>query len=155
MLRNGEIVLLFQVCSRLFLLPLAAVDEILPAVTLLPVPGAGKGVEGVIEVRGQIVPVLDLGVVLELGSTLLSYGDHLIVLQSDNGKIALRVERAIELASLSELEIGGIGASNLGGTVVLTVAKYNTTLVSILDPQVISNATASWHQQNGAATAKL
>ena len=40
MAENSETVLLFQVRNRVFSLPMAVVDEILSAVSLLPVPSS-------------------------------------------------------------------------------------------------------------------
>jgi purine-binding chemotaxis protein CheW len=52
--------LIFEIGASRFGLPSADVREVLRAVTIVPLPGAPPIVEGLINVRGRIVPVLDI-----------------------------------------------------------------------------------------------
>src|SRR5436309_14010618 len=53
-------VLIFEVGSQRYGLPAAGVRELVRAVTVTPLPRAPAIVEGVIDLRGTIVPVLDI-----------------------------------------------------------------------------------------------
>ena len=50
----------FEVGGQHYGLPSSDIKEILPAVTLVPLPKAPAIVEGIVNVRGTAVPVLDI-----------------------------------------------------------------------------------------------
>ena len=64
----SQTVLLFELGTLKYSLPFHVVDEILPAVELLPVPGSHYAMEGLIDIRGEIIPVLALSTLLNLES---------------------------------------------------------------------------------------
>jgi purine-binding chemotaxis protein CheW len=53
-------ILPFEIEGRRYALPLTAIREVVRAVAITPLPGAPRVVEGVIEIRGELVPVMDL-----------------------------------------------------------------------------------------------
>src|SRR5437764_218583 len=63
--RRREI-LVFEVDGRRYGLPASEVRELLRAVAIVPLPLAGPAVEGVVNLRGRVVPVFDLRVRLGL-----------------------------------------------------------------------------------------
>src|SRR5262249_41712409 len=54
-----EKVLLVSLGNDLYAIPIAAVEEVLPALPIEPVPRCPRSVRGVIFVRGHLIPVLD------------------------------------------------------------------------------------------------
>ncbi len=72
----------FEIGVHKYSLPFHVVDEILPAVELLPVPGSHYAMEGLLDVRGEIIPVVALRTLLNLEPRSISYTDHLIIPQS-------------------------------------------------------------------------
>jgi purine-binding chemotaxis protein CheW len=52
--------LIFQVEAQWYGLPVAQVLRIIEMVAMLDLPGAPQGVQGMINVQGQVVPVIDL-----------------------------------------------------------------------------------------------
>ena len=58
--------LLLPVGADLYAVGLEAVREVLEPASLTRLPGAGRVVLGLLNVRGQVVPVLDTGVLLDL-----------------------------------------------------------------------------------------
>ena len=55
-----EEVLLFDVGGQRHALRIAQVRELLPALSTTPLPGSPPWIEGVINLRGVMVPVLDM-----------------------------------------------------------------------------------------------
>src|SRR5262249_18625738 len=53
-------VVVFEVHGRQYALPAGQVRELVRAVALVPLPGAPAVVEGVFNLRGKVVPVLDI-----------------------------------------------------------------------------------------------
>jgi purine-binding chemotaxis protein CheW len=93
-------VLVFEVGGRRYGLPAADVRELIRAVAVVPLPGAPPLVEGVINVRGRVVPVLDVRARLGLPAKPPEPADHLIVARAGERPVALRVDRATDLVRL-------------------------------------------------------
>jgi purine-binding chemotaxis protein CheW len=115
-------VLIFEVGGRRFGLLAAEVRELVRAVTIVPLPMAPTTVEGVINLRGRVVPVLDLRPRLGLPARAVEPSDHLIIARAGERTVALRVDRALELA---RPEVAGGGAA--------AVAKLDDGLAPIID----------------------
>jgi purine-binding chemotaxis protein CheW len=94
-------VLVFEVGEQRYGLRAADVLEIVPAVTVTPVPDAPAHVEGMLNLRGRAVPVVDVRASLGLPRRAAAHTDHLIVVGVEEGAAALRVDRATELVSVN------------------------------------------------------
>ena len=69
------------------------------AVAILPLPLESAFLEGVFDLRGTVVPVVDLRARLRLPSKAVEPSDHLIIIEAGAGgrPLALRVDRALDL----------------------------------------------------------
>ncbi len=109
-------VLLFTLEAQRYALPLEDVRELVRAVRLTPLPRAPAVVEGLLDLRGELLPVLDVRRRFRLPARRLSPSDHLIVAQAGARRFALRVDRAEGLLALepgqfdsSPRELPGVG----------------------------------------------
>jgi purine-binding chemotaxis protein CheW len=117
-------VLVFEAAGQRYGLEASAVREVVRAVAVTPLPGAPPAVEGVINVRGRVVPVLGARARFGLPAREPGPDDHLIVTDLGGRVVALRVDRALGLARVSPAAVeGGEG----GGPV--RVAKGDDGLV--------------------------
>lgn len=73
-------------------IPAFAVQEIVRAVAISALPGAPPIIEGAVNVRGRLVPVLDLRRRLALPARALDPDELLVVLAVGDRHIALRVD---------------------------------------------------------------
>jgi purine-binding chemotaxis protein CheW len=80
--------------------PAAAVREIVRAVAIVSLPGAPEVVEGVINLHGQIVTVVDLRHRLALSSLPVEPEQFLVILQSSDRLIAVRVDDVEDVIDL-------------------------------------------------------
>src|SRR3954453_14574146 len=106
-------ILVFEVDGRRYGLAAAEVKELLRAVSIDPMPLAGPAIEGVVNLRGRVIPVLNLRARLGLPARAVVPSDHMIVAQSGGRLLALRVDRALDLVHLddeAELAEGTEGA---------------------------------------------
>jgi purine-binding chemotaxis protein CheW len=87
--------LLFTLDSHRFALPLDRVHEIVHAVEITPLAGAPGVVEGVVDVRGAVVPVLDVRARFRLPARPVRLSDHLVLAEGAGRLVALRVDRAV------------------------------------------------------------
>jgi purine-binding chemotaxis protein CheW len=93
-------VLLFTLEGQRYALPLEDVRELVRAVRLTPLPRAPAVVEGLVDLRGELLPVLDMRRRFRLSPRPLSSADHLVVAQAGLRRVALRVDRAEGLLAL-------------------------------------------------------
>jgi purine-binding chemotaxis protein CheW len=91
-MEESQHLVVFSVGEGQFALPLAAVERIVRMVEITPLPKAAEGVLGVINVQGQIVPVIDLRTRFQLATRPLNLSDHLILARTARRTVALVVD---------------------------------------------------------------
>jgi purine-binding chemotaxis protein CheW len=77
---------LLVVGEHRFAVPIERIREIIPARPYTPLPGAGSHVAGLINLRGRIVTVVDLGARLGL-DPVASLPDHGVVIVEHGGRL--------------------------------------------------------------------
>lgn len=92
--------LVFALGERRFAVPAEVVVEVVRVVASAPLPGAPAIVEGVINVRGTLVPALDIRSRFGYAPAAVDPDQHLIVARAGPRSVALRVDRALELMSV-------------------------------------------------------
>jgi purine-binding chemotaxis protein CheW len=126
-------VLVFEVAGRHYGLPARSVREVVRAVTVVPLPRAPAIVEGVVNLRGRLVPVLDLRARFRLPAKAVEPTDHLVVAWAGSRPAALRVDRAIDLVTLAREALEQAEQVVPGAGYVAWVAKLLDRLVLIHD----------------------
>jgi purine-binding chemotaxis protein CheW len=96
MAANNEIVV-FAVGQRTVGVPAKIVRELIRAVAVTGLPGAPRGVDGVIDVRGTLIPVVDLSERLGVSPRAIRSSDQLLICEVTGGPLAVRADRVIEL----------------------------------------------------------
>jgi purine-binding chemotaxis protein CheW len=81
------------------------VDEVLRAVTQVSLPRSPSIVEGIVNIRGDIVPVLNIRARFRVPPKADAITDRLIVARIDKRRIAFRVDHASELAVIADHQI--------------------------------------------------
>ena len=98
-------ILLFELDGQRYGLPADRVREVVRMVAIAPLPRAPEIVEGVVNVRGEIVPVYDLRARFALPARAPDPAQHLIVLTAGARSIAVRVDVAESLESVPDAEM--------------------------------------------------
>jgi chemotaxis signal transduction protein len=109
-----------------YALPVDDVLEVLEPTALAPVPGAPLAIEGICNLRGQVVPVVALSRVLGL-SAETSTTERVVVTETACGSVGLSVDQVIDIGLLPN-EREDAKSDFLSGAVLLDGA-----LVGILD----------------------
>jgi len=125
--------LLFEISAQRFALPLCDVIEIVRAVAIRPLPAPPAITLGIIDVRGEIMPVLDLRLRLGFASKPLALEDHFVIGNAGRRRVALHVDRALELAQLAVLSPEATSNLPRGLAHVAGVAATDAGLVLIHD----------------------
>jgi len=126
-------VLVFEVASQTYGLPIVDVLELVRAVTITPLPNAPAVIEGVVNVRGRVLPVLDIRARFRLPAKPLDPSDHFIVASAGPRGVILRVDRATHLALVDEASVQPPETLGPSATYVAGVVKLDDGLVLIHD----------------------
>src|SRR5712691_11661313 len=125
--------LAFEVGGRRLGLSAGVLREVLRAVAIAALPKAPPIVEGVINLRGTLVPVLDIRQRFGLPPTPLAPEQHLLIAQADGRLVALRVDRALALVGVDESAIEAAAGVAPGVEHVAGIAKLADGLLVIHD----------------------
>lgn len=134
---TGQYVL-FRLCGEEYGLPIASVQSIIRYEEPTPVPHAPEGVEGVFNLRGQVLPLIDLGRKLRGEPITVTPSSRIVVAEAGMGPVGLAVDLVHEVASLSLSDIRPAPEGALGGDMAdafVGVANYGDRLVILLDPE--------------------
>ena len=125
--------IVFEIGDRRFGLEVNAVREIVRAVAIAPLAGAPAIVEGVINLRGTIVPVLDVRQRFGMPRTPLTVDQHFVVARAGTRLVALRVDRALELTTLDDGAVEPLDVLAVASDYVESVAKLPDGVLVIHD----------------------
>jgi purine-binding chemotaxis protein CheW len=138
----GIEILVFEVEGQHFGVRSADVVQVLRAASLSPLPQSPESIEGVLNLRGCLVPVLDTRRLLGLPAREMQHTDHLIVVIAGGQVLTLRADRATNLVRLeSDQSVEAQAGAHVH--VIEFIAKTSAGLVHVLDPQrLLSDQTA-------------
>lgn len=124
-----------SVAGASFAIPLADVVEVLPAARTESLPGAPASVMGVLDLRGELVAVLDAHRCLGHDAPPLRPRDRFVVLRSGGSRRALRVDHAEGLVTVGRADVAM--ASSVAPEVVsgAGIARLPDGLLVVHDPE--------------------
>jgi purine-binding chemotaxis protein CheW len=128
-------------CGEVFLgLPIDRVREIVLVPDITPVPESGDVVRGIINLRGKILPVLDLGQRLGVSRAPRDRSGRIVVVeQAADHLLGLLVDDASEVLRITE---GAVSPppellSGILGAGVRSVARCEERLILLLDLETV------------------
>jgi purine-binding chemotaxis protein CheW len=92
----------FRVADQDFCVDVMAVREIRGWTPATPLPHAPPHVRGIINLRGAVLPIIDLGARLELGFTEPSSRHVIIVAQASGQTVGLLVEAVSDILTVTD-----------------------------------------------------
>ncbi len=125
----------FYIGDALCGMDILKVQEINKLMQMTKVPQAPDYVLGILNLRGQIVTILDLGRKLGLGETDISQDPRNIIVNSAGGHVGLLVRRISDVVSadMEKRERAPANMSGIQGEYFTGVYKTNDNLIGILD----------------------
>jgi len=124
----------FRVGTETFGVPITCVHEIVRVPQITSVPDSPEFVEGVINLRGKIVSVVDLR--KRFGETQIDAGkkNRVIVVESDGKLVGLIVDAASEVLRIPNADIEPPPVlQNSESSYVTGVGKFNNRLIILVD----------------------
>lgn len=128
-------VLLVRCGERQFALPLANVERVFPMPFIAPLPGASDGLMGMLNLHGEVVPVVDPHPCLGLPSPKVG-AEHRLVLVRANGPFLVWVDEVEEVVGVQHEETSAVPVSQ-ASSVVGRVMRLGDTLVPMLSPAIL------------------
>lgn len=98
-------IVVFTLDNRRFALPLAAVEKVILAVDIAPLPKAPDIVMGVIDMHGRIIPVVDIRKRFSLPEHEISLSDQIIISRSATRTVGILVDDVGSVVDLAEDEL--------------------------------------------------
>lgn len=145
--------LIFTLTQKPFAIPLMKVKEVIAVKEVTPIPQSPPYFRGVMNLRGLVIPIMDLKT--KLGMAVKGGAEtSVIIMDMGNTSIGVVVDSVDSVASFEEADIspppGGIAPSaskHLSG-----VAKRENDLVLLMDPNcILSIAEQKFVRQTQAA----
>lgn len=125
--------LTFGLGTSRFALRVEVVREVVRAVAIAVLPKAPPIVEGIINFRGTLIPVLDIRRRFELSAAPLAPEQHLIIATAGDRLVAVRVDRALDLMAVEAEAIESASHMAPGAEYVAGVARLPDGLLVIHD----------------------
>ena len=125
----------FTVGTELFAVNILSVQEINRMMSLTKVPQSPEGVEGVINLRGKIIPVLDLRVQFNITPSELDEHSRIVVVEVQGNTIGFIVDSVHEVLTInrSVIEPTPSMTTSINANYVAGVAKLEDQLLILLD----------------------
>ena len=128
----------FELRGQELALPISAVRETLPLQPITPVFLTPPCLAGVFSLRGDIVPAIDLGVLLGFPPTEPGHDARIVVIEHDHRTAGIVVDRLRDLRVLeSDLEPAPANLAAGVGSMLLGVAATPSGTVRVLDAGAI------------------
>jgi purine-binding chemotaxis protein CheW len=99
---NPDSLAVFSLDDQKFALAVASIERIVHAVEIAPLPGAPRGVRGVINFQGSVIPVFDLRVRFGQAGRDVRVTDHLVIANTARRKVVVIVDAAVSVVGAGE-----------------------------------------------------
>jgi len=128
-----EDLLIFEQSGQQYAVRSSVVREVLRAFSAVPLPNAPPIVEGILNVRGEIIPLLDMRRRFGLPARPLSVTDHFVIAWEGGRWVALRVDRVLNFERLPVKKTRDAGKYVSGSELIEAVASGPEGMVLIHD----------------------
>ena len=125
----------FQVADLCCALPVETVREIIPAQVATRIPGAPDAIDGLINVRGNLLTVARGSTVLRRVQTEAGGERSVLVLALEGRAVGLEVDDVLDMVDVAESELSP--AERLPGidpSLARSVGRYGNRVFIVLDP---------------------
>jgi len=126
-------ILVFTMDELAYALPLASVVKVIHSVEIRPLPEAPEIISGIINIKGQIIPVADIRRRFGLTKHETGLNDHLIIADTGKREIAVLVDNVSGIRDLDKTQFDLAKKSVQFAKYISGVAKIDDSLALIYD----------------------
>ena len=133
--QSEEHVVIFRLADEYYAIDIQAVQEIVRMQTITSIPGSDSWVEGITNLRGRVVPVIDLRRRCNVDAGEHSAETRIVVVSSKNGMVGLVVDAVSEVLRIpgDQVEYPSSIVTALENSYLRGIAKLEDRLVSLMD----------------------
>ncbi|TXT51123.1 MAG: chemotaxis signal transduction protein [Spirochaetes bacterium] len=102
---EAQKVLVFSLDERPFGIPADKVVHVYPSVLPLLIPSAPESIPGVVDIHGQVMPLVDMRKKCGLPSRPIGLSDQLVQISLGNRNLALLVDQVDDIVEIENSEI--------------------------------------------------
>jgi len=135
--------ILFDIDEGKYAMHIKYINEIVSIDKVTPVPGYPDFAKGVIDLRGDTVPVIDFRMVLKCGSTDVEKKNYCIISEYNEHQYGILVDKVDDITDFGEKGVSQSPQATEGHAngFVAGVARTNDKIVMVLDPTKVFNPT--------------
>lgn len=123
----------FQLYEHEYALPAGRVVEVLRMVALTPVPEAPPWLPGVLNLRGVVIPVVDLRERLGMPAAAYSLNTPIIVVNGCNRRLGLIADAMIDVVGLTVDALEHFERGGADQSIVVALAHTGSRVILVLD----------------------
>ena len=131
--KNKEEILVFSLDEPRYALYLYSVERVVHAVEITPLPKAPEIVQGIINLHGEIIPVIDIRRRFNLPSRGLEPEDQFIIARTAKRQVALITDSVVGIHELKSDQIADTEQELPYAEYISGVAKTEDNLILITD----------------------
>ena len=140
-------VLEFQLGNERYAIESTYVSEVYPIEDLSPLPCTPRFVLGVINVRGQILCVIDLRAVFDLSVDNGADVNKIIILRTAEMEVGVRADAILGVKSISQAEIYPAPATLTGARLEFLKGVTNSSVALLDVPKILSDKRIVVHEE--------
>lgn len=97
--------LLFTLDNYRYGLPVTVIDRVIKALEITPLPKATEIILGIINVQGNIIPVINVRKRFQLKDRNIDINDHIIIVNTLHRRVALIVDGSSDMIEITDIQI--------------------------------------------------
>jgi purine-binding chemotaxis protein CheW len=138
-LQNSETskLVLFNLDELRYALNLSTVERVIPIVEITPLPKAPEIVLGVINIQGEIIPVINIRKHFNLPVREIELDNQLIIVHASKRRVAIVVDSVTGVHELERYQFAGTEEAFPYTEYLSGIAKVENNIVMILDEQKV------------------
>ena len=131
----------FSVSNEIFGIELVHVHEILRPVFITRIPNVEDYILGVVNLRGEIIPIVDLKKKFEQGFVEINKNTRIVVLENNGKRFGLVVEEVKQVIKIVKSSVSGINnhMSSSFNNMIDFVGRSGETIVLIVELKKLIN----------------
>jgi purine-binding chemotaxis protein CheW len=128
-------VVIFEINTELYGVDIAAVESIIKMQAITRIPQSPDFVEGVTNLRGKILPVIDLRRRFGMPEHEVDRNSRIVIVNLEEMETGMIVDRVSEVATLNDDMVGPVPkiAATINATFITGIANFDERLVILLD----------------------
>ncbi len=95
----------FLVSQKEYAIDIRFINEIIYSKAVSPLPGASDYIEGIIDLRGKVIPLINLKKRLKFSLTEQTPSEHVLIVDVSGRKYGLIVDQVLQVITIEEHEI--------------------------------------------------